>query len=209
MVEEPPRLYLITPAIVDAAGFAPALAAAVGAADVACVLLRVASKDQSEVKKIVRTLLPLAQGHGAACLVEDPQIASRAGADGAHVAGLGDELATALESLKPDRIVGVGAIANRDDAMRAGEGDVDYLMFGGPEDGQSFAEIRERVNWWAEIFTVPCVGYASNFDEIAALAEAGADFVALGDVIWNDPRGVVQAMNAAVRALAGIREATE
>lgn len=209
MVEEPTRLYLITPVIVDAAGFAETFAAAVAAADVACVLLRVSTKDQSEAKKIVRTLAPLAQGRGAACLVEDPQIALRAGADGAHVAGLGEELTTAIAGLKPDRIVGVGAIANRDDAMRAGESEIDYLMFGGAEDGRSFAEIRERVSWWAEIFTVPCVAYARNFDEIAALAQAGADFVALGDVIWNDPRGVVPAMSAAARALAGVREATE
>ena len=32
---------------------------------------------------------------------------------------------------------------------------------------------------------MPCIGYAANADEVRPLAQAGADFVALGDWIWT------------------------
>ena len=43
--------------------------------------------------------------------------------------------------------------------------------------------------WWAEVFEAPCVGFAASAGEVALLVTAGADFVALGDWLWNDPRG--------------------
>ena len=73
---DPQRLYLISPALADAESFAPALEAALAAGDVACVLLRFAGPDEGTAKKIVRALLPIAQGHEAALLVEgDPKVA--------------------------------------------------------------------------------------------------------------------------------------
>jgi thiamine-phosphate pyrophosphorylase len=48
--------------------------------------------------------------------------------------------------------------------------------------------VLERVEWWSEVFEIPCVGYAGDAEEAAALAQAGADFVALGDFVWNDAR---------------------
>ena len=44
--------------------------------------------------------------------------------------------------------------------------------------------------------TIPCVAYASHIDEIAPLAEAGAEFIAVGENIWRSQ------MRAAIDALA-------
>ena len=44
------------------------------------------------------------------------------------------------------------------------------------------------MTWWAELFEVPCIGYAASADEVRPLAQAGADFVALGDWIWTHPQ---------------------
>ncbi len=93
-----------------------------------------------------------------------------------HVAGAGEALSAALESLKPERIVGIGCTRSRDDAMLAGEAGVDYVMFGdagfsGP--GPDHDEIVDAVGWWAEIFNVPCVGFARRLDEVEAIAAAG------------------------------------
>ncbi|MGO9006511.1 MAG: thiamine phosphate synthase [Beijerinckiaceae bacterium] len=209
MVEEARRLYLITPPVADAAGFAAKFVAALDTAEIACVLLRVSPMDHAATKKVVRALAPLAQDRGVACLVEDPQLAVHTDVDGAHVTGVGDKLEAALASLKPGNIVGVGAITGRDDAMTAAEAGVDYLMFGDADGTQSFAEILEQVNWWAEIFNVPCVAYARKHEEIAEFARAGADFVALCDAVWNDPRGTALALLGAAEVLANIRESTE
>ena len=44
--------------------------------------------------------------------------------------GAGEALSSALESLKPERIVGSGCTRSRDEAMQAGEAGADYVMFG-------------------------------------------------------------------------------
>ena len=57
------------------------------------------------------------------------------------------------------------------------------------------------MSWWAEVFEPPCVAYAANLDEVAALAAAGADFVAVADFVWNDPRGPAAAVGDSAQRL--------
>jgi thiamine-phosphate pyrophosphorylase len=88
--------------------------------------------------------------------------------------------------------------------MLAAERGADYVMFGEPDaSGQqpAFDAVIERVEWWAEVFEIPCVGYAHSLDEIAPLARAGADFIAVGSFIFSDPRGPVAALAAAAGRL--------
>jgi thiamine-phosphate pyrophosphorylase len=204
---DPPRLFLITPPVSDSAAFAPRLTAALASSDVACVLLRTAGRNEGETKKIIRALAPLAQNRGVALLVEgDDQLAIRANADGRHVLGVGETLTTALKALKPDRIVGAGGVLSRDAAMTAGEAGVDYVMFGGPGGLQRLKDVLERVAWWAEIFNVPCVGYAHELADAGALAKAGADFIALGCAVFDDPRDPAAALADVAASLATTRE---
>jgi len=65
-----------------------------------------------------------------------------------------------------------------------------------------FDAIIERIEWWSELFTVPCVGFATSLAEIAPLVAAGADFVAIGDAVWDDPRGALAALAEASQLLA-------
>jgi thiamine-phosphate pyrophosphorylase len=184
------RLYLITPPLggADLAAFAPRFAEALGAGDVASALVRVAPAAQGEAKRILAPLVELATARDVAALIEsDARLVERVGADGAHVSGVGVELAEALASLHPGRIVGAGGLRSRDDAMSAGEAGADYVMIGEPRrDGFTppFAETLERTAWWAEIFQTPCVAYAGALDAAAPLTAAGADFIALCDAVW-------------------------
>ena len=187
------RLYLISP-FVDAQGleaFAATLTAVLPDGGVASLLLRIAPEAQSDAKKIVQRLLPLAVSAEVALLLEnDARLAARVGADGVHSAKGPGELAQALSSLKPERIVGAGLLRGRDEAMGAGEAGADYVMFGEPRpDGfvPPAAETLERIAWWAEIFEPPCIGFAARLEDIAALCAAQADFIALGDLVWNAP----------------------
>ena len=52
------------------------------------------------------------------------------------------------------------------------------------------------------MFQIPCVGFAASLDEVEPLAAAGADFVAVGDCIFADPRGVAAAVRDAMTRLA-------
>ncbi|MDQ6867165.1 MAG: thiamine phosphate synthase [Pseudomonadota bacterium] len=208
MPTDAPRLYLITPPISDWTPYPPVLDEAMAACDVACVLLRTAARDEGEKENIVRALAPLVQKHGVACLVaNDPQWAVRANADGVHVDGEGERLQSALRALKPGHIVGAGGLPTRDAAMTAGEAGADYVMFGGG--AETHAQIVERVAWWAEIFNVPCVGYAHDLGAIGDLVRAGADFIALGDAVFADPRGAAAALHDAARLMAPTPEAAE
>lgn len=198
-----PRLYLVTPPL-DAPALAATLAEALQAADVAAVLARPPAAGEAHLIERVQTIAPAVQNRGVALLLDGaPERVEPAGADGAHVAGLAG-LDTALPVLKPRYIVGCGGLSSRHDAMVAGERGADYVMFGEPDrDGHrpAFAAVLDRVAWWAELFEIPCVGWAMTLDEVAALAAAGADFVAVADALWVDPHGPGTAVAAAAAQL--------
>jgi thiamine-phosphate pyrophosphorylase len=197
-----PRLYLVTPP--DASGLADLLGQALGAAEIAAVLLRLPHASEGLQEAHIRSFAGTVQDRGAALLLDGcPELAARTGADGAHLDGV-DRLRDALPALKPERIAGCGGLASRHDAMLAGEAGADYVMFGEP--GMAgrrppFEAISERVAWWAELFEIPCVGFADSLDEIEPLATAGADFVALGECIFADRRGCITVVAEAARRL--------
>jgi len=211
-----PRLYLITPLVDDPAAFAPALEQALGAADIAAVLLRLAKAGERTLIDRAKAVGTIVQRRDVALLLDGrPELAARASADGAHLTGI-ETFAAALSLLKPDRIAGCGGLRSRHDAMLAGETGADYVMFGEPPpypppragEGKGgghrlpFDELVERLQWWAQLFEIPCVGYAQNLDEVAPLVQTGADFIALGEWIWSDPQGAKRAIAAAAERLA-------
>jgi thiamine-phosphate pyrophosphorylase len=199
-----PRLYLATPVVDGPAPLVASLPGLLAGADVAAVLLRLKPSDPRSMTSRIKALAPAVQDSGAALLVDgDVELVARAGADGAHLTGI-DALQEALPTLKPDRIAGVGGLSTRHDSMTAGEAGADYVLFGEPDShGQrpSADAIAERLQWWAELFEPPCVGFAATLDEAREFAAAGADFVLVGDLIWNDPRGAAVALMDAQQAI--------
>ncbi len=212
-----PRFYLVTPLLGDTVSFARDLGATLEAGDIAAVLLRLEGSDERTLINRVQTIASVVQRRDIALLLDGhPEIVARTGADGAHLTGIA-ALTAALGMLKPDRIAGSGGLRSRHDAMLACEAGADYVMFGEPPpyppphagedregDGRlAFDALLERLNWWAELFEAPCVGYAAGLDEIGPLAQAGADFVALGDWIWTQTRGSAAVVADAASRLAG------
>src|SRR3712207_1947767 len=122
MAESAPRLYLITPPLDDADAFAPRLAEACAAGDVAAVLARLAPADERTLTNRIKALAPAAHGAGAALVVDLPgdvdraAVAIRGGTDGVQVTGLA-ALRELRERLKGDRYVGAAGIRTKDDAM--------------------------------------------------------------------------------------------
>ena len=198
-----PRLYLVAPQ--DAAGLANQLADALGAADIAAVLLRLPATDERGQVNHVKALAPTVQNRGAALLLDGhPDLAARAGADGSHLSGI-EALGSAISTLKPARIAGCGGLETRHEAMVAAEAGADYVMFGEPDTSggrPAFEAIAQRVAWWAEVFEIPCVGFAATLDEVEPLAAAGADFIAMGDCVFGAGHGAAAAVADAARRLA-------
>jgi thiamine-phosphate pyrophosphorylase len=183
---------------VDPSAFSSQLTAALDAGDVAAVLLRFAGTDERTRINCAKALSTPVQGKGAALLLDGHvDLVARAGADGAHATGLA-ALREAIEQLKPARIAGTGGLVTRHDAMLAAEQGADYVMFGEPdvEGGRpALPAIEERIAWWAEVFEIPCVGYAASLGDIAPLVAAGADFIALGDFLWRDSDKIASTMS--------------
>ena len=197
------RLYLITPpgldrpAALDA--FAEALALALEAGDAACVLLRAAGLDDRAALAAALRLAPIAQERGTAFLVEDrPEVARQSDADGVHLNGEGAPVARLRQTIGPGAIVGVGCGLSRHGAMEAGEAGADYVAFAGPE-----ADLAELLAWWQATMTPPCVALDGvTLDNAAWLARAGADFLGLGQVVWDHPDGPSAAVQAFTTRLA-------
>ena len=187
-----PRLYLATPVVDDPASLVAELPGLLASADVAAVLVRLKETDQRTMISWIKALAPPVQKAGAALLIDGhAELVARGGADGAHLPGIA-ALKEALPSLKPDRIAGVGGLTTRHHSMDAGEIGADYVLFGEPDaKGQrpSSQAIAERLDWWAELFEPPCVGFATSLEEAHDFAASGADFVLVGDFVWSDPRG--------------------
>src|ERR1700738_1542623 len=199
-----PRLYLATPVVDDPSPLLASLPGLLAGADVAAVLLRLKPTDQRSMISRVKALAPAIQASGAAVLLDGHvEMVARAGADGAHLTGIA-ALEDALPTLKPDRIAGVGGLTTRHDSMAAGELGADYVLFG-EADGNgrrpSVEAIAERLQWWAELFEPPCVGFAASREEAYEFAAAGADFVLAGDFIWADPRGAAAALAEVEQAI--------
>ena len=192
-----PRLYLATPPLDDTSSLAASLPALLAAADIAAVLVRLQTADQRGMISRAKSLASAIQNAGAALLLDGHvELVARAGADGAHLSGIA-ALEGALPSLKPDRIAGVGGLATRHDSMLAGELGADYVLFGERDESghrPSMEAVIERLDWWAELFEPPCIGYAMTSEEAYVFARAGADFVLVDDAVWADARGASAAL---------------
>jgi thiamine-phosphate pyrophosphorylase len=199
-----PRLYLATPEVDDPSQLVAGLPGLLAGTKVAAVLVRLKPTDQRTMISRVKALAPAIQASGAAVLLDGHvELVARAGADGAHLTGIA-AMEDALPSLKPDRIAGVGGLTTRHDSMAAGERGADYVLFGEPDaraQRPSVEAIAERLQWWAELFEPPCVGFAASREEAYEFAAAGADFVLVGDFIWADPRGAATALTEVEQAI--------
>lgn len=205
----PTRLMLVTPPVADAEAIAFRLMQAFAGGDVAAVLLRLGEgDDRSRIERVKRLSGPVQAANVALVVEASPLIATRGGADGVHLNEGTEAIAEARSSLRNERIIGAGNLRARHDAMDAGEAGVDYVMFGEPRaDGSvpPLPAVIERAGWWADIFETPCVAYAPDADSLPALAETGAEFIALGAWAFAedvDLRALVAQANAAIAACA-------
>ncbi|HEY8699063.1 MAG TPA: thiamine phosphate synthase [Rhizomicrobium sp.] len=196
------RLYLVTPATLEPRAFAEELKRSLGAGDVASLQLRLKEVSDDAIARAVETLMPIAQKHGVAFLLNDrPDLAAQLGCDGVHIGQQDASYVEARAAVGRDRIVGVTCHGSRDLAFDAGEAGADYVAFGAfyptaTKEVRFTADI-ELLEWWAETMTVPVVAIGGiTVDNAAPLIKAGADFIAVCSGVWNYPSGPAAAVRA-------------
>jgi len=182
----------VTPRIADEAAAMQLVAQlddAAAAADIATVLLRCAADSgDGLVQAAAAALYPVVEGRDIALLLDGrADLVAAAGADGVHLMRAADYARTRRHVA--DGIVGVGC-ASRDEAMNVAEAGADYVLFGDVDDAEPTAATLALVEWWSALMTVPCIGAGGAARDHAAIARAGADFVAVGDRGWSHPGGL-------------------
>ena len=199
----PTRLYLITPpAIANLDAFAPQLEAALDAGDVAALQVRLKPADEATIRAAVQRLAPIARARGVAVILNDrPDLAADLGCDGVHVGQSDASVASARRLMGPDAMIGATCHDSRDLAMDAAEAGADYVAFGaffptGTKETTHRPDL-DLLTIWQETIETPCVAIGGiTVDTAAALAAAGADFLAVSAGVWRSPEGPASAVRA-------------
>ena len=201
-----PRLVLLTSLLPDGEPGVAAMRAALGAGDVASVIIDPAGRDADSFQRFAEGLVPMIQDHGAAAIIaDDTRCAGRVKADGLHVSG-GDvtELGETIERFAPRLIVGTSGYETRHDALEAGEKMPDYLFygrFGGDTEDAAQPDDLDMAEWWAEIVEVPCIVLGGrDVETIGDAVKSGAEFIALSAAVFKDV-GTAAAMVERANAL--------
>ena len=188
------RLILATPASPELSTFTGQVSAAFAGGDVSTLILALETEDNRLWRDIAEIVQPQAIEAQAAFLISDQvKLAEEFHADGVHIETGHDELPAIVESMRPERIVGAGAIFNRHTAMNIGELGVDYVFFGrvnlAPDDRKAAETVKELTEWWGPLFQIPCVAFAASMEDVEKLIGLGTDFIAVRDLVWNHPDG--------------------
>ena len=199
------QLYLISP--LDVSGtFPQRLANALDAGPVAAFQFRVKDMDEHEAARLAAPLQAICAAREVAFIVNDSiSLAKRLGADGVHLGQSDGEIEDARKRLGRDAQIGVTCHASRHLAMEAGEAGADYVAFRAfhattTKQVEHHAE-PEILTWWQALFEIPCVAIGGiTPGNCRALADAGADFIAVSGAVWNgDEVAAVRAFHAALK----------
>lgn len=180
------QLYLIFPADMNPDTVLQ-FAQSGGFGTFACALLqsgregKVARGDAEMLLQFTRTAsIPL-------LLEDDISAAAELGADGVHIPALEALYSEARSTLGDDAIIGVECGLSRHAGLTLGEMGADYIAFNG-------TGLEDMIAWWSQIVTVPCVAWdIASADDARRYADAGADFIAMGNAIWTHSGGPASA----------------
>lgn len=187
------RLVLITPKAVPLNELVPKLQAAFEGGPIDAVILPLSEADDRARINYAKSVAEIVQANGAALVVNgDFDIVVRSGADGIHISKPQDLDLVLDRDPKHERMIGVGGVRTRHEAMEVAEAGADYVMFGEPRpDGYvpPLDTTLDAAGWWAELFNTPGIGFVSQIGEVGMMASTGIEFVALGSAVFDHPEG--------------------
>lgn len=204
------NLYLT---VEPGAGALERLSAALSAGPVEAVLVGAGANGRADIVQ-ARQLIEVAQAKGCAALIErDARLARTLKADGVHLpfsTDIEEHYAEVRGILGSAMIVGASVVDFRHDAMSLAEAGADYIAFALPDAAADDSSPRDvqlsMVQWWAEIFEVPCVAMEVDTVETAVrLASAGADFIGLRLHSGETPAAAAERVRATSASLAALR----
>lgn len=195
-----PQIYLITPPDFDLDIFPNQLAAVLDGAEIACVRLALATKDEDRIARAADALRAVAHARDVALVIETHVLlVERHGLDGVHLTDGARSIRKVRKDLGGDAIIGAYCGTTRHDGISAAEAGADYVGFGPvgqtPLGDGSHAE-ADLFEWWSEMIEVPVVAEGALTADLVAKLGPITDFFGIGDEIWQKDDA-----SAALRAL--------
>lgn len=195
-----PQLYLVTPPKLDLSSYPDLLARTLDAAEVACVRLELASRDEDEIGRAADACREVCHARDIAIVVADHILmVERLGLDGIHFSDGSRQVRAARKDLGKDAIVGAFCGASTHDGMTAGEQGADYISFGPVGEtnlGDGTVAEHDLFAWWSEMIEVPVVAEGGLTEDLIQALSPVTDFFCLGDEIWasDDPVATFSAL---------------
>lgn len=164
---------------------------AVGAGDVASVILYSSEADEIAFEAFCKEVIPALQSAECAVLIaDDTQVFGRSGADGLFLEKQKPNLEDITARFSPQNIVGCGNIKARHVALETGEQKPDFIFFGklgGDIKPEAHPKNIALAEWWAQLIEIPSVVMGGNdLNSIIEVAQTGVDFVALERGIFEE-----------------------
>lgn len=196
------QIYLLTPPLIpDMDAFLKELEAAISAAPVACLQIRLKDLEDSALIQAGKAIVPICHQYGVDVLLNDrPDLVDAIGADGAHIGQDDMDYFSSRELLGGDAIIGVTCHNAKSLAFEAAEAGADYVAFGAffetsTKDPKTRAEL-EILQWWQEAVVIPSVAIGGiTVDNAKQVIEAGADFIAVCSGVWDYKDGPAKAVS--------------
>jgi thiamine-phosphate pyrophosphorylase len=199
--QDRPQIYLITPPELDLDTWPDQLAAVLDGADIACLRIALATRDEDRILRAGDAIRQVAHARDVAVVIERHiLLAERLGLDGVHLTD-GARSVRKVRKDMPDAIIGAHCGTTRHEGLTAGENGADYVCFGPigetPLGDGSRADF-DLFEWWSEIIEVPVVAEGALTAELVEKFGPVTDFFAIGEEIWSqdNPSAALKALLA-------------
>lgn len=198
--QDRPQITLITPPAIDLDLFPDRLAAVLDSADIACVRLALAGKDEDMIQRAADACRLVSHARDVAIVIENHVLmVERLGLDGVHLTDGARQVRKIRKKLGNDAIVGAFCGVTRHEGMNAAEAGADYVAFGpiGTTPLGNGEQVEfDTIEWWSQVIEVPVITEGALTAELVAKFGPVTDFFGIGEEIWG-----AEDASAALKAL--------
>lgn len=186
-----PQIYLITPPEFDLEIFPGQLARVLDDADVACVRLALATRDEDRIARAADALREVTHSRDVALVIEKHVLlVERLGLDGVHLTDGARNVRKLRKDLGDEAIIGSFCGTTRHEGIAAAEAGADYVSFGPVGQtplGDGTRAEPDLFQWWSEMIEIPVVAEGALTADLVAALGPLTDFFGFGEELWLSP----------------------
>ena len=154
--------------------------------------LRLKNNNKIQIIKIAKKIKPITKRFKVKFLINDSyKIAQKVNSDGCHLGQSDEDIVSAKKDLK-DKIIGITCHNSKALALQAVKDKASYIAFGSFFNSKLKPNAKRAnlkiLNWAKKNIKKPIVAIGGiNEKNYKNLIKAGANYIAISTVIWNNP----------------------